>query len=77
MNRNDIIKVELVKNVRIRNLHNDFLFPKQNVMKIYFTNGEIRILDLFSQMDITNVDYFRAEETKNTKIKVLFENVED
>lgn len=72
MNKNDIIAVEIVKNVRIRNLHNDFLFPKQDIINVYFRNGEKRILDLLSQRDFTNIDYFKVENTKNTKVNVLF-----
>ena len=72
MNKNDIIAVEIVKNVRIRNLHNDFLFPKQDIMNVYFRDGKKRTLDLLSQRDFTDIDYFKVENTKSTKVNVLF-----
>lgn len=68
----DIIKVELIKGVRVQNTHNGFVFPKQNIMKIYFRNGNIRILDLFSNRDITDVDYFIIRKGLTTTIKTLF-----
>ena len=73
---NDIIKVELVKDIRVQNTHNNFVFPKQNIMKVYFRNNEIRTLDLFSERDITNIDYFKILEDKKTKRKTLFEEKE-
>ena len=69
---NDIIKVELIKNVRVQNTHNGFVFPKQNIMKICFRNGNVRILDLFSNRDITDIDYFIIRKGLTTKTKVLF-----
>ena len=72
MSKSDIIAVEIVKNVRIRNLHNDFLFPKQDIMNVYFRDGKKRTLDLLSQRDFTDIDYFKVENTKSTKVNVLF-----
>ena len=37
MVKEDIIKIELIKNVRIKNTHNNFIFPSQNIMKVYFS----------------------------------------
>ena len=73
---NDIIKVELVKGIRVHNTHNNFVFPKQNIMKVYFRNNETKTLDLFSEKDITNIDYFKILEDKKTKTKILFEEKE-
>ena len=73
---NDIIKVELVKGIRVQNTHNNFVFPRQNIMKVYFRNNATKILDLFSDKDITNIDYFKILEDKKTKTKVLFEEKE-
>lgn len=70
MNKEDIIKIELVKGVNIQNLHNGFIFPKQYIMKIYYRNNKVRILDLFSKRDITDIDYFKI--CGGTNIKVLF-----
>jgi hypothetical protein len=68
----DIVKIELIKGVRVQNTHNGFVFPKQNIMKIYFRGGEIRTLDLFSNRDITDIDYFKVINGITTKTKVLF-----
>lgn len=71
MNKEDIIKIELLRDARVQNMHNGFVFPKQYIMKIYYRNNSIRILDLFSKRDITNIDYFKVLE--GTKTKVIFE----
>lgn len=71
MNKEDIIKIELLRDARVQNMHNGFIFPKQYIMKIYYRNNSIRILDLFSKRDITNIDYFKVLE--GTKTKVIFE----
>ena len=42
-------------------------------MKIYFRNGNYRVLDLFSKLDITDIDYFKVIED-NVRIETLFEN---
>lgn len=77
MSENDIIKIELVKNVRIENLHNDFLFPRQNIINVYFRNGNKRSLDLVSGRDFTEIEYFKVVENITTKRKVLFEEFDD
>ena len=77
MNENDIIKIELVKNVRIENLHNNFLFPRQNIINVYFRNGNKRSLDLVSGRDFTEIEYFKVVENITTKRKVLFEEFND
>ncbi|MBO5120800.1 MAG: hypothetical protein J6C28_03880 [Bacilli bacterium] len=71
MNKEDIIKIELLRDAKVQNMHNGFIFPKQYIMKIYYRNNSIRILDLFSKRDITNIDYFKVLE--GTKTKVIFE----
>ena len=72
MSKNDIIKIELVKNVCVENKNNNCIYPKQDILKIHFRNKKYRIIDLFSEVDITEIDYFRILETKKTKIKTLF-----
>ena len=69
----EIVKIDVVKGARVQNLHNGFTFPRQNVMKVYFRDGSYRVLDLFSKLDITDIDYFRVIE-ENVRIKTLFEN---
>ena len=69
----EIVKIDIVRGARVQNLHNGFTFPKQNVMKVYFRDGSYRVLDLFSKLDITDIDYFRVIED-NVKVKNVFEN---
>ena len=69
----EIVKIDVVKGARVQNLHNGFTFPRQNVMKVYFRDGSYRVLDLFSKLDITDIDYFKVIED-NVRIKTLFEN---
>lgn len=72
----DIIKITKVDKVRIKNTHNEVLFPEQSILKIEFRGGECRILDLFSNYDITDIDYYQVIETKKTKEKVLYKEFE-
>lgn len=76
MNNNDIIKIEHIKNVRIRNNNNRVLFPMQNILKIYFRDGKSRTIDLFSERDITNIEYLKEVETPKTKTKTIFKEFE-
>ena len=69
----EIVKIDIVRGARVQNLHNGFTFPRQNVMKVYFRDGSYRVLDLFSKLDITDIDYFRVIED-NVKVKNVFEN---
>lgn len=72
MSENDIIRIDFIKNINIQNLHNNFIYPKQSILKLYFRNKKYRIIDLLSEIDITEIDYFKILETKKTKIKTLF-----
>lgn len=69
----EIVKIDIVRGARVQNLHNGFTFPRQNVMKVYFRDGSYRVLDLFSKLDITDIDYFKVIED-NVKVKNVFEN---
>lgn len=69
----EIVKIDVVKGARVQNLHNGFTFPRQNIMKVYFRDGSYRVLDLFSKLDITDIDYFKVIED-NVRIRTLFEN---
>lgn len=76
MNNNDIIKIEHIKNVRIRNNNNRVLFPMQNILKVYFRDGKSRTIDLFSERDITDIEYLQEVETPKTKTKTIFKEFE-
>lgn len=68
----NIIRITRKKNVRILNTHNDYLFPTQDILEIEFENKQTRIIDLFCGKDITEIDYFKVEESKKTKSVNLF-----
>ena len=76
MNSKDIIKITKINNVRIENTHNGYLFPSQNILKIEYRDKTYRILDLISQKDITDIDYFKVVNTDKTKEKTLFKEYE-
>lgn len=69
----EIIKIELVKNVNVKNILDDYVYPLQNIIKVYFKNGESRTIDLVCNKDITNVNKLVVVYNDFTKIKVLFE----
>lgn len=78
MSDKDIIKIELIKGARIKNTHDNFMFPRQYIIKVSFRNGERRIIDLISGRDTTSIDYYEVIEDDHCKTKVLFkENIED
>ena len=70
-----VIAIVKFNNVQIRNKHNDFLFPMQDILEIDMEDG-FRIIDLFSQKDITDIDYFEIVTTPKTKKIVLFKEYE-
>lgn len=70
----NIIEIARIKNVRIKNKHNDFIFPTQDILKVCFENGNNRIIDLICEKDITDIDYFEVIESDKTKTRVLFKD---
>lgn len=72
MLKNNIIRITRKRNVRILNIHNNFLFPSQDIIEIEFENKQKRIIDLMSEKDITDIDYFKVEESKKTKDLNIF-----
>lgn len=69
---NDIIRITKVNNIRIENAHNGFLYPEQNILEIEDREGNVHILDLMANKDITSIDYLVVHETNKTKRKDLF-----
>ena len=53
--------------------------PLRDVIFITLANGEVKILDLFAEMDATNIDYWEYRKTKKSKETVIFKhwNIED
>lgn len=72
----NIISIVQFDNVRIRNTHNDYLYPMQSILEIDSDDG-YRIIDLFSQKDITDIDYFKVETSNKTRKKVLYKERDD
>lgn len=78
MNDKDIIRITKVNNVRVENLHDGFLFPAQDFLEIETRGGDVRILSLIAERDITDIDYLKLKETDKTKKRDLFkENMDD
>lgn len=72
----DIIKITKIDRVKIKNTHNETVFPEQSILKVEFRGGDCRILDLFSSYDITEIDYFEVINTPKTKEKILYKEFE-
>lgn len=70
----NIIEIAKIKNVRIKNKHNDFIFPTQDILRVSFENGDIRTIDLICEKDITDIDYFEVIESDRTKERILFKD---
>ena len=77
MNKDRIIQIVKLDNVQIENTHNGYKYPLQNVLEIDFANGKFRMIDLFSQKDITDIDYFKVVPTSKTKKKYIFKEYND
>lgn len=72
----NIIEITRFKNVRIKNLHNEVLFPTQDILRITFENGDNRIIDLISEKDITDIDYLSVVVSDKTRTRTLFKDTE-
>ena len=62
-----IVETYILKNVYIRNLHNNYLFPRKELFLIKLSGGETRIIDWMSEHDIGSVDYYEIVKTSKTK----------
>lgn len=72
MSDKDIIRITKVNNVQVENTHNGYLFPLQSILEIEDRMGNVRVLDLIADRDITDIDYFVIHESSKTKRKDLF-----
>jgi len=72
----DIVKIEFVKNVNIKNTFNNYVFPLQNIIKIDYRSGKSRTIDLICNRDITSVENLEVIYNSSSKEKVLFEEEE-
>jgi hypothetical protein len=69
---NNIVKMTLQKDMTVVNLHNNSKFRNNDILKIEYANGEVRYLDLLSNRDMTDVDYFKIEKGLLSREKVIF-----
>ena len=70
----NIIEIAIKKNINIINLHNGVIFPTQSILVVSYENKDTRIIDLMSEKDITDIDYFKVIETEKTKKRIIFED---
>lgn len=73
----NIIKITKLKNVRIRNTHDDYLFPYQDVIIVEYANKKERTIDLIANKDITDIDYYKVVKTDRTKESIIFEEYKE
>lgn len=64
----EIINIKLVKNAKIKNRHNNYVFGKQKIMEIYFNDETVRYIDLIAKKDITDVSYLKVQYDESSKI---------
>ena len=69
---NRIIKITKIKNINIKNNHNGVIFKPSNILKIYFESGEVHIIDLYADADITGLDYIDVIYPDKYKEKIIF-----
>lgn len=74
---NSIKSVKLIKNIRVKNVHHDMIYPYSDIIEVVDINGDKRILDLWSDSDITDIDYYEIITDKKTKEKVLFNMINE
>lgn len=71
-----IKKITMKSNVVMVNKHhNEEYKNKRGIIIIEDTDNKKYILDLESSTDISSSDYIEILDTKNTKEKVVFENI--
>lgn len=72
----NIVEIYIKKNINIMNLHNEVIYPKQSILVVSYENGTERIIDLMSEKDITDIDYFKVIESDKTKKRILFNDLD-
>lgn len=72
-----ITSIKQYKNIIINNKnHNKKYKSKEGVIVVEYENGNTSILDLQAQFDMTNAKHLEVEFTKNTKEKILFQDID-
>lgn len=63
-NKNQIISIHKITKMQLIDHHKpDLHGPLRDVIIITYANGDFRILDLFSNMDVTDINYWKYQET--------------
>ena len=75
--KENIIKITKLKNVKIQNTHDDYLFPYQDVIIVEYANKKERTIDLIANKDITDIDYYKVVKTDRTKESIIFEEYKE
>ena len=69
MSINKITKMQLIDHHK-PDLHG----PLRDIIVITYANGDFRILDLFSKMDVTDIQYWEYQETVKSIRVEIFKN---
>lgn len=67
-----IVKITKVKNVNMKNKHRNYIYNPSSILKVYLESGEVHVIDLEAEADITGVDYMEVLYPKKYKEKVIF-----
>ena len=71
--KHDIVNIELIENAKIKHKKTNIEYINSTFLKLINRKGEIRVLDLISHIDITNMlDELELVYSKKTKIKPIF-----
>ena len=69
----DVVLVVKVTKMELIDSHKlDLSSPLRDVIFITYSNGVTERLDLFSEMDTTNIDYWDYKKTKKSKEIIIF-----
>ena len=70
-----VMSIKKITNMELIDHHKPNLKGNlRDVIFIVLANGEIKILDLFAEMDATNIDYWEYKKTWKSKEKVIFKH---
>ena len=71
-----IVEIRKITHVKLKNLHdNRVSFGTDDILEIKFEDGSVRMVDLFMEQDITDVDYAEILPTRRTKTIILMHDI--
>lgn len=74
-NKRDIIMVVLVENATIKDIKTGEEYTNSTFLKITNRKGKTRVLDLISNIDITNIKGLEIVYNKQTTEKIIFKEL--